>query len=646
MNDGDYVTQNHRVQNPSWANTGRFLSEVTNPSTVRGYYQPLAMISLMLDSAMGGRPDYLRPYHRTSLALHVANTALVVVLMYLLFGEPWVAALIGLVFGTHPMTVETIAWLGERKTTLATFFGLGCLTLYVTYALGRRTSWKLYAACLVTFILALMSKPTVTPMPALVLLLDYWPLRRLDRRAILEKVPLLAIAGVFVVVTVISQGHMQLTDYQELSFAQTALIACHNVVFYPLKMIWPTPLSSVYPFPEPISLSHPMVLAGVIAIGLLVPALLVSLRWTRALLTGWLFFFVALSPTLMNVGYAFGVAADKYAYLPSIGLLLILAWGLHWFWSHPSLRPCPPVRETAALLLVVILAAAQARATHRYLAHWQDTGSFCRHILAIAPKTSWAHNLLGYDLLEHGRIEEAVEHCREAIRLDPDSAKAHINLGLALTEKRQLDEAVTHFEKALQLRPDSTEAHNNLGIVLAARGEFDKAAAHFEASLHSMPHSPEAHFNLGLALAARGKLDRAITHFKASLRLRPDSPEVHFNLGCALAAKRQFPGAILHFTKTLELKPDSPEAHFNLARALAVQDRVDEAITHLEKTLQFKPDSAEVHCKLGDLLRHRGRVEEASRAYRAALAIDPDHAMARSGLNAALASQPGATRPE
>jgi hypothetical protein len=185
IDDDQYLVDNLLVQNPSIESARRFLTEVLEPSTVRGYYQPLSMISLMCDYALGGRPANLRQFHRTSLALHTVNTALVIVLLYLLFGRPLIAAGVGLLFGVHPMTVEPIPWVGERKTLLAAFFALWCLILYVRFA--RKGSRRVYFGCVVTYVLALMSKPTSTPLPVLMLLIDYWPLKRLNRRTLLEK---------------------------------------------------------------------------------------------------------------------------------------------------------------------------------------------------------------------------------------------------------------------------------------------------------------------------------------------------------------------------------------------------------------------------------------------------------------------------
>jgi hypothetical protein len=179
FDDQQYLIENQRVQNPSWTGAWRFLNEVLEPATVRGYYQPLAMISLMLDCTLGGSPDNLRPFHRTSLILHAANTVLVIVLLYMLFGQPWAAAMVGLLFGVHPMTVEPIAWIGDRKTLLAALFALGCLNCYVQFTRTKR--WALYALSLALYVLALMSKPTTTLLPVGLLVMDFWPLRRLGR---------------------------------------------------------------------------------------------------------------------------------------------------------------------------------------------------------------------------------------------------------------------------------------------------------------------------------------------------------------------------------------------------------------------------------------------------------------------------------
>ena len=329
FDDQQYFTGNALVQNPSWNSAKRFLTEVLEPSTVEGYYQPLAMISLMFDYAAGGRKNNLTPFHTTSLILHTANTALIIILLYLLFGNIWAAAAAGLLFGVHPMTVEPIPWVGERKTLLAAFFSLWSLFFYVRYA--KSANRKFYIACFFAYFLALMSKPTSTPLPAVMLLMDYWPLNRLSKKTILEKIPLFLMGAIFACITYISQHRTAVTVLPtKYGPEYVPAVLCHNIIFYLYKIIWPVNLSSHYAFPKPFGLTSPMVLAGVIGTCILIPVLLFSLRFTKAALTGWLIFFVAIFPTMGVIGFTNVIASDKFAYLPSVGLLMALTAFLIW----------------------------------------------------------------------------------------------------------------------------------------------------------------------------------------------------------------------------------------------------------------------------------------------------------------------------
>ena len=274
LDDDQYLFENQLVQNPGWESARRFLCEVLYPSTVRGYYQPLAMLSLMADYALGGRYNNLLPFHRTSLALHMAITALVIVVLYLLFGRVWIAAGVGLLFGLHPMTVEPIAWVSDRKTLLAAFFALWCLILYVRFT--HKNDWRFYVGCILMYVLALMSKPTSLPLPVLMLLMDYWPLRRFKRQAVLEKLPFFVVGAISVGITYISQsraGPAVLAGGYGLQ--RMPLMFCHNIIFYLSKIVCPTNLSSYYAFPQPLSLSDTMVLIGVIGTCILIPLLVI-----------------------------------------------------------------------------------------------------------------------------------------------------------------------------------------------------------------------------------------------------------------------------------------------------------------------------------------------------------------------------------
>jgi len=417
FDDSQYLNDNVLVRNPGWASTYRFLTEVLEPSSVRGYYQPLTMISLMLDYAFGGRPDNLWPFHLTNLALHAANTALVIVLLYLLFDHPWMAAGIGLLFGLHPMSVEPIAWVCERKTLLAAFFALWSLILFVLFA--YKGGWKLSFGCFIMYLLALMSKPTSLPLPLVMLIMDYWPLNRLKRQAILEKLPLFALGGIFVIITYVSQARTASVSLpSEYGTERIPLIICHNIIFYLRKIIWPADLSCFYGYPEPLALSHPMVLTGVTGTCALIPVLLISLRWTKSIVIGWLIFFVA----------------------------------------HHNLA-----------------------STLYSLDSFDEAISHYKLALRLRPDFAQALHKLGIVLAETGRPNDAVVYLRQAVRLHSESPVFLTDLAWILSthsdrKVRDADEALVIAKRAAELtgRKDSNSL-DALAAAYPAKGQFDMA---------------------------------------------------------------------------------------------------------------------------------------------------------------------------
>ena len=633
FDDQQYLTENYLVQHPSWGSAKRFLTEVWAPSTVGGYYQPLAMISLMLDYAMAGDVENLRPFHRTSLVLHVLNTLLIVVLLYLLFGNVWAACLTGLLFGVHPLTVEPIPWVGERKTVLAAFFALWSLIFYVRYAKTGGGSW--YVGCVGAYVLALLSKPTSTPLPAVMLLLDFWPLGRFRWRSVWEKLPLLGIGAVSAVVTFVSQkatsGAALPTEYPA---SRVPLVVCHNIVFYLYKMVWPVNLSSHYPFPEPVSLSNGMMLAGVVGTAVLISALVWSLRWTRAWATGWLMFFVAIVPTMQIIGFSNVIASDKFAYLPSVGVLVVVAWVLgRWLprgwggWSVPAV---------AVLGCVGLAAALEVRATRRYLAVWRDTETLYEHMIRLAPAAPTLRNGLGAAMLAEGKVDKAVEYCRQAVEMLPDYADAQGNLGAALARQGDLPAAVEHCRIAVRLKPRAADAHSNLGAALGQMGDLDGAVRHCTEALRLNRDKPQAHYNLGQVLAAKGDLDGALRCYGEAIRLKPSYFEAHANRGYVLAGQGRVAEAIDHLVEAVRLRPSDPDSHYNLASLLDDAGRLDEAFSHYRSALQLRPGWPEAHTNLGNLFLRRGQDDRAIQQYQEALAGNAAYLPARLNLGQAL----------
>ncbi|MHC4442089.1 MAG: tetratricopeptide repeat protein [Planctomycetota bacterium] len=570
MDDSQYLVDNQLVRNPSWVSTRRFVTEVFKPSTVSGYYQPLTMISLMFDYAIGGRPDNLRPFHKTSLILHVLNTTLLVVFVFLLFEEPWVASMVGLLFGVHPLTVEPLPWIGERKTLLAAFFVLWCLILYIRYT--RTMSLTTLLACLLTYILALLSKPTSTPLPVLLLLLDYWPLNRLRIRVIIEKVPFFVVGLVFAIITVISQERAgAVTMPGEYSLVRIPLIFCHNIIFYLSKIFWPANLSPHYPVPSPLSLSDSMVVAGVVGTSILLPLLLFSLYWTRAVLVGWLFFFVAIFPTMGVIKFTNVIASDKFTYLPLVGLVLTAAWFIDWLWRASlgffSLKQW----RTAVLVSVAGLAALLSVLTRDQLVHWRDTESLCRRMMAVAPGAAMPHFGLGLYHKSQGRLDQAIEEYSEAIRLDPNYTDAHYNLGKALVRKDRIEEGIKHYEKVLQLDSGHAGAHTNLGVALFRKERLKDAIKHYIKAVEINPENAQAYNNLAVALIMQGRTQEAIKYFELSLHINSDDAATYNNLATALMELGKVDEAIKHYKEALRIRPEYGQARKGLDAALQKQ---------------------------------------------------------------------------
>ena len=620
FDDHQYVLRNQLVQNPGWTSAKRFLTEVLEPSTIQGYYQPLAMISLMLDYAMGGRPDNLMPFHRTSLSLHVINTGLIIIFLYMLFGKVWPAVLTGLIFGIHPLTVEPVTWLAERKTLLASFFALWCLIIYVRYT--HKNNWKLYCGCALAYILAVMSKPITTPLPILLLLLDFWPLNRSAKRAFAEKIPLMLIMLASAIITIVSQGRTaSVTMPSDTSFLHIPLILCHNIIFYLYKMVWPINVSAHYLFPQPMAISNMMVLLGLVGTCILLPILLISLRWTRALLTGWLFFFIAVFPTMGVIGFTIVIASDRYAYLPSVGILMVLAWFMGWLWK----RFCGALY--ARIIIIVLLAVilfSEFVLTRRCLVHWQGRDSIYEYMLKIDPDSYDVHNNYGSILLERWQLEESIKHFKETLRVIPNDLEALRNIGKAYLAQGKIDESIVYFKKVLNIKNDLPMLYNDLGQAYSLQGKHELAIQNFNKSLRLQPNYTDAINDLAVTLKQMDRIDEAVENWKKVIQLEPGHPNAHYNMALVMAQRKKYDEAVKHFKEALRTKPDWPSAHYNMGIIYHYQGKLDLTIKQCRKALEFNPDYILARTKLAATLMELNEYKAAIEEYYKVLQSRPD----------------------
>ncbi len=585
FDDEVYLREVYLIQDPGWAAVKRAFSEILTPS-VPGYYEPLSMVSLTIDYARGGRPDNYRPFHVTSLALHVANTVMVAVLLRMLFSGPYVAVIVALLFGLHPITVESIALVAQRKAVLAPFFSLASMILYVAYARagaepfpcegavaarpprGRAARWGLLAGSVVLYAFALLSKPTSTPLPVLLLLLDYWPLRRLSRRALLEKIPFFVVGAASAVITVVATSQTAgITLPGRDSPARIPLQIGYLLSFYVYKILWPARLTSVYPLPEPFTMANGAVAAAVVCTCVLFAVPVLLSRRTRAPLTGWLFFVIAIFPVLGVIGYTWVTASDKYVYLPAVGLLLPLAWGANLVWRGGSRAG---MRRGGLVAVAALAAGAEAVATQRYLSYWQDTERLYTRMIKLAPNSPYAYNNLAVFYAQQGRFEDAVRRYEDALRVGPPSAQTRTNLAAALGQLGRTDKAIVHLNEAIRIDPGYADAHNILGNVLLVQDRIDDAIRHYTLALEAAPDLYEARNNLALAWLRKGRVDDAVRELRLCLRIQP----LHTNARCLLA------------------------------EILASQGRIAEAIAEYERVLRDEPQHSRARERL-DALRPR-----------------------------------------
>jgi Flp pilus assembly protein TadD len=375
-----------------------------------------------------------------------------------------------------------------------------------------------------------MSKPTSTPLPALMLLLDFWPLKRLKWRVVSEKIPFFVLGGIFAIITYISQTRTAASiSPGQAGLWRITLIVCHNIIFYLYKIAWPVNLSSHYPFPESLNLSQPMVLAGVIGTCILIPLLIVSLRRTRAAFTGWLLFFVAILPTLGVIGFTNVIASDKFAYLPSIGLLMILASFLGWFCNVADIGK-PAVRYVTILIIVLIVSCAEAASVRGYLVYWRDSVTYFQRMVSMQPRLYLAHYNLGVPYGKLGRYAEAIDAYKQAIRLRPDYAEAHNNLGAVYGKLGRYTEAIDAYKQAIKLKPDSARAHNNLGAIYSKLGRYTEAIDVYKQAIKIKPDYAEAHLCLGLTFLLSGDKASASREYEILKTLDAQMTQKLFNL--------------------------------------------------------------------------------------------------------------------
>jgi Flp pilus assembly protein TadD len=587
FDDDDYVSENPHVQSVLsrqaiiWAFT----------ATRAANWHPLTWLSHMIDCQLYG----LNPsgHHLTNVLFHLVNTLLLFLLLNRITGASWRSGFVAALFALHPLHVESVAWVAERKDVLSTLFWM--LTLWAYLAYTQRPGVKTYLLIIVSFALGLMAKPMLVTLPCVLLLLDFWPLKRIDLgqsasglpathqpstiaekpgaqtfRLLLEKTPLFVLAAVSSVVTFIVQQSGGAVGALEIYPVKIRVAnALVSYVSYMVKTIWPQNLAVFYPHPGQ---SLPRWQAA--AAGLLL--LLISVAVTRVarrqpyLPVGWFWYLGTLVPVIGLVQVGAQAMADRYTYVPLIGLFIMAAWGV------PELLARYRLQRTVLVTLATILLVTLLLVSKRQVRHWQNSLALFQHAVEVTADNYVAHDSLGNALAQKGMLEQATIHYLEALRIKPNLVNTQNNLGVALLQQGEINRAMVQYYEALRLKPDSAETRNNLGVALFTLGKLDQAIGHYLTAIKLDPNFAKAHNNLGNALARKGKLDEAISQYSRALELKSKYPEAHNNLGVALAQQEKFRNAIAHFKTALQLKPDYAQARSNLDNAMALLAKTTE----------------------------------------------------------------------
>jgi tetratricopeptide (TPR) repeat protein len=511
--ENPHVSSGLTAQGIVWAFTTHYCSN----------WHPLTWLSHALDCQLFGLDP--RAQHLVNLLLHVANTLLLFQILFRTTAAPWRSAFVAGVFALHPLHVESVAWIAERKDVLSTLFWMLTVWAYVRYVEHFRAvdpqSRKYYRLALLFFALGLASKPMLVTLPFVLLLLDYWPLGRAPQLQMNGLVPLFKEKVPFFVLTILScavtfwaqHAGGAVESFERLPVGYRVANATVSYLRYAAKTVWPHRLAVFYP-----QGLWPM--WTIIAAGALLVAVTI---WVRAsarrqpqFLVGWLWYLGTLVPVIGFVQVGRQSMADRYTYVPMIGLLIMIAW------SIPSSIASQPWAKRLFALTAAILLGACVILCRQQISYWQNSETLFRHALTITPSNATALNNLGSALERAGRVKEAFGQFEEAVRLNPGDWRAQFNLGTTLLSLGRIQNAIPHLQRAAEMKPDLPAVRNALGVAFLNAADIEKAKAEFERVLELDPSSADAHYNLGLVLRRMGKTEEAVAHFEKAVQLRPD----------------------------------------------------------------------------------------------------------------------------
>ena len=606
FDDNQYITANPMVlagltpDTVTWALTAQVASN----------WHPLTVLSHMADVTLFGLEP--RGHHLTSVALHAINVALLFLVLATLTGSTWRSFAVAALFALHPTRVESVAWISERKDVLSGLFWIAAMACYVRYA--RAPSVRRYVPVAVLMALGLAAKPMVVTLPCALLLLDAWPLKRLPPfpspgfgarfgRLAAEKIPLFALAAAASFMALATQD-AALDQVDARTLGERATNAVHAYGAYLVDTFWPTDLAALYPFDPDLGMG-PVAASLLVLVGLTALTFLARDRAPWAAV-GWLWFVGILIPVIGLIPVGGQARADRFTYLPSIGLFVLLVWGL------AAVVRDRPLARRLTLFGALAIGASLVLATRAQIRTWHDTESLFRHAIAVTRDNHLAHHNLGEYLRLHGRHDEAVAQFEQAIAAQPDWPAPYAGLGSTLAATGRTEAAVRAFEASLARDASEPRVHHALAMALDDLGRADEARSRLEEAVRLAPGFAAAHHGLGTLFERSGAPDRAIEHYRAALRADPDLP-LHGRLGMLLGRSGALEEAATWFGEATRRRPQDPGGWFNLGVTLRQLGRLQVAEAALRQALALAPPPARagIAAPLAEVLDALGRQDEA-----------------------------------
>ena len=597
------------VNNPYYRGLGWQQLRWMFSTFLMGHYQPLTWVSFAIDYVIWEMEPF--GYHLTNLLLHSAGAVIFYFVSRRLLALALVipnrqkdwrldasAAFAALLFAIHPLRVESVAWVTERRDVLSGVFYFSTVYCYLRAAAGaeRYTRRQWLWATGVVYVLSLLSKATAMTLPAVLLLLDLYPLKRLRgnprewlqpefRSVLLEKIPFILIAGIIAVSALFAQHTTgALKPLDQFDWISRLLQACFALMFYLVKTILPLNLSPIYELP--VDAGPWFWLFVISAVGAIIVTLSLihfARRWPAALAC-WVYYVILLAPVSGVAQSGPQLVADRYTYLACLSWPLLIAGSFFRLWGRNTNESSGPPFFASAVAATMILIIGVV--TWKQNGIWRSPKTLWQHATTVAPESSIAHYNLGRTFEREQSPEQAIESYRRAVTVNPSHSKAQVSLAALLAAKGLDEEAIAHYRKALAIRPDHTDAHNNLGLLLEARGDLEAASSHYAAAIELDPTHDKALYNLAGLFAKRGELAKATVTYEQAALVNPEAFEIQIGLAITLARQGRLESATSHFARAVELKPDDADGHIFLAKVLASQGKKIEAEKHYREALR------------------------------------------------------------